>query len=100
MTEAQLVRLTLEALAIHGIWAFRINSGTFSVDGCPVSGAPAGTPDIHVVGLGWLKAKTARGQLSTSQKIWHAKARKRGVNVGVFRTVREALDLVDDWQSA
>ena len=96
LSESQLVRATMVALNTRGFWVIRINSGQ------PLKrfrAAPAGTPDLHVIGLGWLEAKTEWGELRTAQKKWHTRARALGANVAVFRTTSEALKIAEEWRN-
>lgn len=103
MTESVLVKHTLRALELRGVWAWRTNSGGVMVQGSLYRGAPAGTPDILGVidgRLFGLEAKTAKGRVSETQRVWHSRAEREGVRVGVFRTVGEALAMVEEWRKA
>lgn len=103
MTESALVKNTLRALELRGVWAWRANSGTLMIQGRMFKGAPAGTPDILGVINGklfGLEAKTTKGKVSETQRVWHSRAEREGVRVGVFRTVGEALGFVETWRKA
>ena len=67
-------------------------------------GSPAGTPDILLVlpggRLGGLEVKRPKvGRVSESQSEWHAKAAEHQVRVAVVRSVREAMQTVDEWRA-
>lgn len=109
MSETQLVRSVLDALAARGVWSWRENSGLTvfgSVGGASrrvVRGAPKGTPDILGVLPGGqlfgIECKTAKGRQNPNQKAWEQKAAKHSVRYGVARSVSDALRLVDAWQA-
>ena len=46
----------------------------------------------------WAEIKTATGQLTREQRIWHSKAIEQGRNVAVWRSIREALRDLDLWR--
>jgi hypothetical protein len=109
VSETQLVRSVLDALAARGIWSWRENSGLTvfgSMGGASrrvVRGAPKGTPDILGVLPGGrlfgIECKSAKGRQNPNQKAWEQRAAKHSVRYGVARSVSDALDLVDAWQS-
>jgi hypothetical protein len=106
MTEAAILRSTLQILTARGVFCWRNNSGV-TVLGAGKSrriirGAPAGSPDIlGVLGtsgkLFGIELKTATGRVSTSQKLWSERAQKFGVLYGVARSPREAMALIAGW---
>jgi len=93
------IRRTLTAAGYH---VERVNSGKVKARGGWYQGATAGTPDTIVVSpasaYGWLETKTDEGELNPAQRKWHADAARRGVNVAVVRSAREALGAVKQWQ--
>ena len=102
MSESDLVRATLDALAKLGFWAWRTNSGVaVGASGARVKLAPPGTPDILGVTsdgrLFGLEAKTPTGRVSKTQIAWAARAERHNVHVAVFRSVGEAVALVRKW---
>lgn len=92
MTETQLQRQIIEALARIGYWVMRINAGRSG----GVQMAPAGFPDLLVLAPkhGLLEVKLPTGKLTQSQVAFHARCRRRGVRVAVVRSVADALDTV------
>lgn len=109
MSEAQLLRGVLKALAAKRVWHWRNNAGlTVLGKGKArrvIRGAPAGSPDILLVvpgsagQLGAVELKTAKGRVSETQLAWASEARKHGVRYGVARSVSEALELVEAWKA-
>lgn len=96
---SDIVTPTLEALKRMGVIAWRVNAGGRTRRSVQ---APPGTPDI--IGalppngrLFGLEAKAGKGKLSEAQEVWHERARRSGVRVGVVRSLREATRLVRDW---
>ena len=97
--ETRLIKKTLDALAAIGVWAWRVNSGSWY--GGRIKGAPAGTPDIQGIlpsGTFYLEAKMPGKELSDDQVAWHIRAADLGAHVGTFHTVTEALSLIKQWQ--
>lgn len=97
---SDIVTPTLEALKHMGVIAWRVNAGGRTRRSVQ---APPGTPDI--IGalppngrLFGLEAKAGKGKLSEAQEAWHERARRSGVLVGVIRSWKEAVDLVEDWK--
>lgn len=64
--------------------------------------APPGHPDLLVEikppVYGLLEAKAEDGKLREAQKVWHAKARRRGVLVEVFTSAKEAVEIAMGWR--
>ena len=56
--------------------------------------APEGTPDLYVLGFGWLECKSGKGKLRKSQKRMHAFIEMNGERVETVRTVKQALYVV------
>ncbi len=99
MSEADIQRAILDALAAIGAFAFRTNSsrGALKVRGGYVTLCPPGTPDIYVLvppnGLSlWLECKTMKGEERESQLAWRMKAQAKGAVVEIVRSVAEAVD--------
>lgn len=105
--ETAIVRSVLGALEVCRVWCWRENSGTIVVgkgrERRVVRLAPPGTPDILGFlssGRGFgLEVKTKTGRQSKSQKLWQAKAERRGVRYAVVRSYREALAIYDSWEA-
>ncbi len=96
-SETELSKEIRDTLEKMGFWCLRIASGTINVGKRWIRLSTPGTPDIHVVGQGWLEVKTKTGKVSDVQKEWHEKAQKLGVNVAVVRSVEEAVKTVQEW---
>jgi hypothetical protein len=94
MTEAERQAAIVVALRRIGRTAFRVHSGKVKVKGGWMQLAPNGTPDLYVLGWGWLECKAAKGKLNADQIAWHAHARAAGERVAVVRTPAEALEVV------
>ncbi len=95
--ETAISRQIRKALEVAGYWPMRLPSGTARGGG--VRMCQAGTPDLMVIGkragvLCFLEVKTASGELSASQILWHEQGVRRGCRVYVVRSVREALESV------
>lgn len=98
----------MEALALKGYWAWRVNSSltVFEADEKHerrvIKGAPKGSPDIMVIiGRGRLcgiECKTEVGKQSANQKEWEATAKKHGVGYGLARSIGDAFTLVAGWE--
>jgi hypothetical protein len=84
----------VEALARIGRFAFRVHSGKVRVARGWMQLAPAGTPDLYVLGFGWIEVKTSVGKLSVEQVNMHHWIRQFGERVATVRTVKEALAAV------
>ena len=79
------------ALAKAGRFAFRVHSGNVRVARGYMQLAPEGTPDLYVLGFGWLEVKAEQGKLRASQVAMHARIRAAGERVETVRTVADAL---------
>jgi hypothetical protein len=106
--EGKIVAAILAWLTAARVWAWRANSGTIVLGKGAgkrvVRGSPAGTPDILLVlrdgRLCGLEVKRpVNGRLSESQRDWHAKAGAHAVRVAVVRSVREAMQTVEQWRA-
>ena len=102
MSETDLQRAILEALAARGYWAMRVNSGARPIAATGSNArrmirlAPPGTPDVLVIKpYCWLEVKLAKGRLTDYQSAWHARAQAAKVRAAVVRSVSEALRYVD-----
>lgn len=102
MSETDISREIRATLTRAGYHVERVNSGKVPTRNGYFVGASAGTPDTVIVSplaaAGWLETKTEIGSLNPRQRAWHAKARRRGVRVGVVRSPREAVELVKSWE--
>lgn len=106
--EAQILHDVLAAMGVRHAWCWRENSGTIVIKNGKkrrvIRLAPSGTPDILGFlssGRGFgLEVKTKTGRQSNSQKLWQAKAEKRGVRYAVVRSYREALAIYDSWEAS
>ena len=56
-----------------------------------------GQPDLWTE-LGWVEVKLPGKDLDPDQVAWHAKAVKRGVNVGTVWSVQDAFLLAMHWR--
>ena len=99
MSETDIQRAILDALAAIGAFAFRTNSskGAVKVRGGWVTLCPPGTPDILIVvpprgRLLGLEVKTAKGEERESQLAWASRARGLGAGVETVRSVAEAVE--------
>ncbi len=99
MTETQLSHAIQQALAKCGFMVERIQSGKVKVKRAWMQLASEGTPDLHVVGVGWLEVKVGKGKLSEAQECWHRRAIARGARVAVVRSVQEAVETVVEWRA-
>jgi hypothetical protein len=77
-----------------GRFVVRVQSGVVRVRRGMMHLAPKGTPDLYVLGFGWLETKTDKGKLSPDQVRIHALIRAAGERVEVVRDVAEALEAV------
>lgn len=94
MTESLTQRAIVVALRSAGLIAIRIQSGKVRVKGGWMLLAPNGTPDLYVIGWGWLECKTDEGELNADQQRMHERIRKAGERVAVVRSPQEALEAV------
>jgi hypothetical protein len=82
------------ALASVGRVAIRIQSGKVKVGGGWMQLAPEGTPDLYVLGWGWLEVKHGQGKPSAAQRKMHALLDLNGELVAVVKTPADALRAV------
>lgn len=94
MLEADRQAAIVEALASVGRMAFRVQSGKVKVRGGWMQLAPTGTPDLYVLGWGWLECKAEKGKLSPAQLAMHDRIRIAGERVAVVKTPAEAIRMV------
>lgn len=99
MSEADLQRSIKKALETAGEWVIRRGVNMKRGKGSTQAGEP-GEPDLHLPELGWIEVKLPGNELSPSQVAWHARARLRGLNVGVAHTLHEGLLLASTWRVA
>lgn len=108
MSETQLVRAVLDALAAKKVWAWRVNSGAMVIKSAQygnrfLAGAPKGSPDIFGIVPGGhgqlfgLECKSPTGKQNDNQRRWQLKAEAHGVRYGIVRSVSNALNLLADW---
>ncbi len=102
--ETNLQAAIVDALEKLGRTVIRIQCGKVQVRRGWMNLAPAGTPDLYVVGFGfglsgtvarkgvWLETKTPTGELNPDQKKMHRTLREGGEYVDVVRSVREAVE--------
>lgn len=99
-SEADEQRAIVRALESVGAWVIRIQSGgQVRVRRGHMQLAEAGTPDLHIVGYGWLEVKSATGKLTAEQRAWHQRAANLGVRVAVVRSTREAMETYLAWKA-
>ena len=82
------------ALEKTGRLVLRIHSGKVPVRGGWMQLAPKGTPDLYVVGWGWLETKTDKTKPTPEQLAMHERLRAAGELVEVVRTPAEAISAV------
>lgn len=92
--ETTLQASIVEALQRAGRIVIRVQSGQVKVRGGWMHLAPKGTPDLYVVGWGWIETKTEDGKLSPEQERMHALIGGAGELITVVRSVAEALHAV------
>lgn len=84
----------MATLAGLGRTVFRVQSGRVKVRGGWMVLAPNGTPDLYVLGWGWLECKAEKGKLSHDQLRMHERIRRAGERVAVVRSAAEAVRAV------
>src|SRR5262245_18672644 len=98
MQETELSRAIRRELERLGFMVERIQSGQHRVTGGYVHCASKGTPDLHLVGLGWLEVKRPGETVSEDQARWHARARRAGARVAVVDHVFQAVEIALMWK--
>ena len=103
MSEQDLTKSILTALAQIGVWCWRNNSGTVRVGGRTIVMSPVGSPDIFGIlppngRLFGLEVKLGNEKQRDSQVEWQNDADRNGVRYAVVRSVAEAADIVRRWQ--
>lgn len=98
MTETQLSRSIQAALLRAGFWVIRVQSGMVKVRRGFMHLAPVGTPDLHIIGEGWIEVKVPGQELKPEQALWHEKARRLGVRVEVAESAKEAVETALRWR--
>lgn len=103
MNETAVQKRIVDDLTKMGVWVVRTAVSAKRSKNTARTGE-TGLPDLHVVSAsptssvsGWIEVKKPGEDLSPGQVIWHAKARRRGINVGVATNSTEALNLVSLW---
>ena len=96
--EGAIQREIVDALERLGFLVIRLQSGLVRFRGSFIHLAPKGTPDLMVVGFGFLECKTARGKLNADQVAWHKRAAELGERVAVVRSGRQAIETVLMWR--
>lgn len=92
--ETQLQAAIVSALEQLGFHVERIQSGSHKVLRGYLHCASKGTPDLYVLGWGFLEIKMPGEKCTAEQFSWHARARDLGVRVVVVRSVAEAVEAV------
>lgn len=92
--ETERQALIVDALRKAGHFVLRIHSGQVRVKRGFMHLAPKGTPDLYVLGWGWLETKVDRTKPTAEQLEMHARIRRAGELVRVVRTPAEALAAV------
>jgi hypothetical protein len=100
--ESAIVTAILKHLIYSGIYAVRVNSGTFKIDKRIVRGAPAGTPDIRgeLAPNGrafYFEVKRPGQKMLKSQVAFFAAARRRGALCEMVTSVSEARSAMLLW---
>jgi hypothetical protein len=93
-----------DELASRGYWCIRIQSGTLQVKYGPrthyVHCAEEGTPDFwccrHDGASAFVEVKKPGEQPNQAQRLWHAKARARGIHVGCFDKISDVVAFMRD----
>lgn len=87
-------RLIIRALRTLGRTVLRIQSGRVKVRGAWMQLADAGTPDLYVLGWGWLETKTPTTDLNEAQRRMHRRIKAAGERVAVVRGPSDAVAAV------
>jgi len=98
VSESDLQSRIIDALKAVGVWVIRIgrNKRRGKMNKFAPSGED-GIPDLWTE-YGWIEVKLPGEELRPAQAEWHAKARRRGVNVGVAESGAQAYGLIDEWK--
>jgi len=95
--ETKLQGAIMDTLTRLGVWVIRIGR-VKRRPGVPVPECGEdGIPDLWTE-RGWIEVKLPGEELKPDQADWHAKAARRGVAVGVARSVADAVRLVNGWR--
>jgi hypothetical protein len=86
--------LIVDALRKAGWFVMRIHSGQVRVKRGFMHLAPKGTPDLYVLGFGWLETKLEKTKPTLEQLEMHERIRAAGELVAVVRTPAEAIRAV------
>lgn len=92
--ETQRQARIVAALEAAGRLVIRVHCGAVRVRGGYMHLAPTGTPDLYVIGWGWLETKTPEGELSKEQIAMHARIKEAGERVAVAVDPVETVRLV------
>lgn len=105
--ETELQKHILEHLLRHPMiaWICRFNTGAVEIEDRFVRFAVPGFPDLHgylkIYGIAlYIEVKTPKGKLSDDQRDFLDLAQANGACVGVARSVREAMDIVNRFLEA
>lgn len=97
MSETDLQRAILKALAQIGVWATR-QARSKKRGYKSINTGEDGQPDIWTE-LGWMEVKLPGNDLDPDQVAWHEKAKNRGVRVCTVWSVTDALRQAQAWRS-
>ena len=92
--ETQRQATIVAELSKLGRLVIRVQSGVVKVKRGWMHLAPEGTPDLYVVGWGWLETKLEKSKPTPEQLDMHARLIAAGERVAVVRSVAEALEAV------
>lgn len=97
--ETELSKAIRDNLEKLGFMVERIQSGSVKVQRGFMRLASAGTPDLCIIGLGWLEIKRPGQKLTEDQERWHDRARRAGAWVAVAESVSDAAAIALRWRS-
>lgn len=95
-TEAAFQRAVIKQLRARGYWVIRANA-SHRRGHRGEQNLESGTPDLLLVGLGWLELKRVGGSLRPAQIRWHEAAKLLGERVWTVDTIAEALEVAERW---
>ncbi len=93
-SETELSHAIQSGLKQGGFHVERIQTGKHRVKGGWLQCASPGTPDLYVLGFGWLEVKMPGEKPNEDQEAWHRRARLAGDRVEVVSSLAEALRIV------
>ena len=97
--ETALLGSIQKELIKQGFFVIRVHSGKVRVRGGYMQLAPNGTPDLHIVGQGWLECKVPGQKLRDEQTAWHLRARAHHVRVETVESVGQAVEVAMRWRT-